>query len=494
MSQKLVDGHLKTKEFRCPVHGYISLPEKYVTYFVDTPIFQRLKHIQQSSMRVLYPSAHHDRFCHSLGVFHLGQLAYKNIASNASELFPNDESELIRLKESFQIACLLHDCAHAPFSHTFEKEYDPKQTGADGVQSDDTLLDIILKTEVGTDEFNSDYDSLPAVGEPAAHEKASAIIVLKKYKEKISSCKGDPELVVRMIIGCSYRKSGADKHRVENALVQLLNSDTIDVDKLDYIIRDTWASGVNNVSIDIDRLLASVTIAKDARKREVIAFKKSALSVLRSVLEGRNHLYRWIYSHHKVAYCEYLLQESVRQLARAISSDDPEKFLRTLFSVDALCSPQEFGPYKIYLPTDGDIEFLLKQHDITEYNELVSRKKMKALWKSFAEYEMVFRPIGAKDREIIQTGAKDVLTAFWDEKGLDAEKLLIVPVSPKIASFRKGNILIVFDDDDKNWPYIDVFFKERDQDDDSIKFFYLYGPEEMVSYKDDIVDKLARSV
>ena len=60
----------KEKIFRDPIYGYISVSEDYCKKFIDTPIFQRLRRIEQTSMRVLFPSARHDRFVHSIGVYY----------------------------------------------------------------------------------------------------------------------------------------------------------------------------------------------------------------------------------------------------------------------------------------------------------------------------------------------------------------------------------------------------------------------------------------
>lgn len=72
----------KTKIFRDTVHGYISVPEEYVSAFIDTDVFQRLRNIEQTGMRVLYPSARHDRFIHSLGTFYLGNKAINCLRNN----------------------------------------------------------------------------------------------------------------------------------------------------------------------------------------------------------------------------------------------------------------------------------------------------------------------------------------------------------------------------------------------------------------------------
>ena len=67
------------KLFKDPVHGYIPIPIHICENLVDTPIFQRLRNIEQTSIRPLFPGAHHDRFIHSLGVYHLGRQVMKKI-------------------------------------------------------------------------------------------------------------------------------------------------------------------------------------------------------------------------------------------------------------------------------------------------------------------------------------------------------------------------------------------------------------------------------
>lgn len=108
----------KTKLVRDTVHGYIKVPSTYFVDFIDTPVFQRLRSIEQTSIRVLYPSAHHDRFVHSLGAFHLAQVVFRSLKER-DQL--GDVRSEASLGDSFQIAALLHDCAHSPFSHTGEE-------------------------------------------------------------------------------------------------------------------------------------------------------------------------------------------------------------------------------------------------------------------------------------------------------------------------------------------------------------------------------------
>lgn len=116
----------KEKVFTDAVHGYIRVPADWCKKFIDTPLFQRLRHIEQTSMRCLYPSARRERFIHSLGVYHLGDRAFDSLKRNGKHLIEElgiSPEEIECLKTTFLLACLLHDCAHAPFSHTFESHY-----------------------------------------------------------------------------------------------------------------------------------------------------------------------------------------------------------------------------------------------------------------------------------------------------------------------------------------------------------------------------------
>ena len=110
---------MKTKLIRDSVHGYIEVPEIIMQKIVDTSIFQRLRQIEQTSMRTLYPSAHHDRFVHSIGVYHLGKKAIDGLINNIKddEIYTANKDFWQEYGLCFQLACLLHDCGHAPMSH-----------------------------------------------------------------------------------------------------------------------------------------------------------------------------------------------------------------------------------------------------------------------------------------------------------------------------------------------------------------------------------------
>jgi len=161
----------KIKEFRDPVHGYISVPAHWCSTFIDTPIFQRLRHIEQTSMRPLYPSAHHDRFIHSLGVYHLATTAFEYLKRNTDEAVL-DGVKLAEYEQTFRIAALMHDCAHACFSHAFETHYSKNN------RARDFLFEFVDES------FRNDYEErLKLRLEPAPHEVFSAAILLKHFGE-----------------------------------------------------------------------------------------------------------------------------------------------------------------------------------------------------------------------------------------------------------------------------------------------------------------------
>lgn len=96
------------------VHGYIQIDDDYCNNIIDTEYFQRLRRIEQTSTRSIFPSARHDRFIHSLGVFHLGCMFVEKIEKQISELasdkIPSNKDNVF---ESYKLACLLHDVAHS---------------------------------------------------------------------------------------------------------------------------------------------------------------------------------------------------------------------------------------------------------------------------------------------------------------------------------------------------------------------------------------------
>lgn len=470
----------RTKEFRDPVHGYISVPRIFCDHLIDTPIFQRLREIEQTGMRVLFPGARHCRFAHSLGTYHLGTHAFRQFRKNAATHFGGvNQEEWQHYQRTFSMACLLHDCAHAPFSHTFEMYYDYVNSPEPG-RLQGPLLD-----EADDPDFRADFTN-EAAGQPSPHEKASAIVLLRHFGGKIRELEGDPLLAARMILGCSHLPPADDKERLENCLIALLNGTAVDVDKLDYILRDTWASGLNNVSIDVARLLSSLTCDPHSHR---LAFRRSALSVLQSVVDGRNVLYRWVFGHHKVVYNQYLLRQAVYELARRVPPGNTDRFLAQVFSLDAFEHPVDVGDGEsIYLPTDHDLTVLLKKHceQIPEAREYLFRShRRKALWKTAAECARIFRQKSARELLLIETTAKDTLNERI--AGRDAEIGFVVEKIPQsFVTIQTGDILVCLDSE--TCSYDELLSKEAVGELRGV--FYVFAPQAVVNRRDEFVEAL----
>ncbi len=268
------------KTFKDNIHGYLKIPKPFVDKLIDTEVFQRLRYIEQTGMRTLYPSARHDRFIHSLGTYHLGVKAYRAFQENVKRHYSNKEQSgrnhyLVMDNEDenkgfweelgvlFSIACLLHDCGHAPFSHTLEYIYDMGSVKT--VSGDISELNSKLLKQYNSDAFTKDF----ANGVGKEHERMSALLVKSEFGDAIksimefgNSSDEEIEFIARAIIGCQYSDTSCKKNQIKNCTIQLLNSSSIDVDKLDYIVRDATLSGFDNTAIDIDRLIDSLTIVE----------------------------------------------------------------------------------------------------------------------------------------------------------------------------------------------------------------------------------------
>jgi hypothetical protein len=454
----------KEKLFRDSVHGYIKIPARICRDFIDTPLFQRLRQIEQTSIRVLYPSAHHDRFIHSLGVYHLGRLAFHHLRKNAEQRWEEFSKEPIsketwdKYERTFHLACLLHDCGHSPFSHTLEDQYDLGKT------LDDELCDAAQ-----SDVFKNDYKDFCT---PAPHEKTSAILVLTVFKDTVvqDPYKCDPCLIARMILGCLHHTPTrlnatlTQEEKLENCLIQLLNGRAIDVDKLDYIIRDTWASGVDNVSIDIERLLGAVTLTKIGDEFPKLAFGSQALSVLQCAVDARNYLYQWVYSHHKVLYDTEILKRSLLSLAKKLAPDGKsDTFITQVFSTKTFQAPVEIAGISWFLPTDGDVICLLKRYynAIPEAKEWLFRQHSRVpLWKTIAEYHDIFKNKTEEERKTIANNSDTILEAFRTKNDLPEGTFLSVSAHMKKVAIEKNQIFIEVRD--KPMPYSSIFEEKKE--------------------------------
>ena len=469
------------------IHGYIKIPDGYCRHLIDTEVFQRLRRIEQTSIRSLFPCAHHDRFVHSLGTYHLGSKAIDETLRNSNDIIAEiikgnnsgkDSPEI--LKKTFEIACLLHDCGHAPFSHTFEDNFDIANN----------LRDLLVNN---SDDKDLSEDICLLQSKP--HEKVSAYLVLTYFKDRITAVDKDIDinLIARMIIGCKYKNNNSPLNQLKNCLIKLLNGDIIDVDKLDYAARDRWASGYNASSVDMDRLLSSFQICKKGKKI-VLCIKKNAVSEIDGLIDSANFQSFWIFNHHKVIYEQHLLEKAVNLLQGNINPNDPESVFKKMFNVDVLTKRQDINGHIVFQLTDDDIIYLLKQYYESNpyFQEWISRDyKLKPLWKSYAEYYKIFSESNKENSpERLEEKVKRVTKRVLEKNGYQEDSFYVGIVKEKLKQVDKNQLFIKIDDgtEDSTIDYYALGINKRAE---VVKpYFYVYIKKDCNHLKECIVEAI----
>ncbi len=238
----------KKKIINDPVHGFIHIPCEIIFDLIEHPFFQRLRRIAQLGLSsYVYPGAMHSRFHHAIGAMHLMTLAIDVLRSKEIEI--TDEE-----REAVLIAILLHDVGHAPFSHALEY----------------SLLD----------EVN--------------HETVS-ILFMKQLNEEFN---GKLTLAIE-IFENKYRKK---------FLHQLVSSQ-LDMDRLDYLTRDSFFTGVHEGVIGSARIIAMLNVHKDH-----LAVEEKGIYSVEKFIISRRLMYWQVYLHKAVISAEQML---VRILKRA---------------------------------------------------------------------------------------------------------------------------------------------------------------------------------
>jgi HD superfamily phosphohydrolase len=431
------------KLFKDIVHGYIEVDDEFVR-FIDTASFQRLRRLEQTSYRVLYPSASHDRFIHSLGVYHLGEKAIDAIRSDISTgEYENVKSTVDELIKPFLLACLLHDIGHAPFSHTCEVFYD-RLNITNQLQC---VLEALCK-EHQCESISRDFCRDISRAITKNHELMSALVIAADDELGVLSFLDDNieafVFILRAITGCTYAPVGLQDDRrdsldAKNALIRILNSSLIDLDKLDYTIRDSAISGYKNIEMDVPRLMSAFTLARIKDKDNHIwpVYKKSALSVIEHVFLARNNEIRWIQSHNSVVYETELLQRAVRDVASELKFDTSSLFCYDSLGISGLKIEALNKVFR--LMADEDVLCLLKDYYNISSNtrEYFSRSlRKKPIWKTHADFKACFngsvdsvygifaRFLEIKDGQQTELVTKDNFNSFFTEEEI-ASRVLV---------------------------------------------------------------------
>lgn len=230
-----------------PVYGFISIDDELINRIIAHPYYQRLRRINQMAMaHLVYPGAVHSRLHHSLGAYHLMRLALLELTSKGVEITEEEQ-------QASKIAILLHDIGHGPFSHALE------QVLAEGMH----------------------------------HEELSLLLIQEMNRQF-----GGKLQMALEIFTDAYPKK----------FLHQLVSGQLDVDRMDYLNRDSFFTGVIEGSIGYDRILKMLTV----HNGELMVEEKGIYSI-EKFLVARRLMYWQVYLHKTVLSAEQMLQRIIRR-------------------------------------------------------------------------------------------------------------------------------------------------------------------------------------
>lgn len=459
------------------VHGHILVDDCYITAIVDTQEFQRLRRVEQTSIRSVYPSARHDRFIHSLGVFYVGKMIAEHLEKECGE-FDVDVESYDSLKKSYLSACLLHDVGHAPFSHTFEEFYGKKKA-----------LSKRLAASVNSDSFTNDIANY--FDDANYHELVSALLAVERFSDNLMPLGVDMEFVARMITGCYYEVT--PKTQVKNCFISLLHGEVIDADRLDYGCRDVWASGYSTSNIDLRRLISALHIRKNEREEYVVCFDCNVINEIDNLLSVKDFQMKYVINHHTVAYDQWLLVHAVQSMSEKyfmqeieatnpkVKKEDWEYLcMNSICSVDSLFKEVHVGDYRLYNPSDDDFVSLLKQDEDNAYfKEWYSRNYSRfAIWKSpdeFSHYFGIKRGTDLKNDQF----KKSVKKLIHDEFSIDDVVIKMIKYKPRV---KLSSLYILIHGQLRR--FTEIYADDKEMNQGELVFYYVYVKKPSCNHKE----------
>ena len=251
-----------SKKINCPLYGFISITPR-MRSIIDTPEFKRLHNLRQLGLTYLiYPSANHTRFEHSLGVSHLAKILATSLQKNQPELgITDNEIELI------QISGLIHDIGHGPFSHLYDYEFSPG----------------------------------------CHHEKRGQVLFCEMVsKYKLSFTQNEINFIIDCIDPPKELESNFKYQIVSNKIC------SIDVDKIDYIQRDNYhlGFGLNEKYL---RLIHDCRVVQ-FNGSLVLGWPNKLEDEVLSLFASRYRLHKKVYNHHTVKSAEFSLKNILTKI------------------------------------------------------------------------------------------------------------------------------------------------------------------------------------
>lgn len=264
---------------RDPIHGFISA-DALETALINSRPLQRLRYIRQLGFtRFVYPGAEHSRFSHVLGAMELAGQVYDALAKHEEGVLdPHPEAKHRRL---IRVAALVHDVGHAPFSHSAEELFE------DGIDHEEMTCRLLRTAELGE--------------------------VFAAHGEGVEA-----EAVIRLL------SAPADSR--ERLLSQIISGE-LDVDKMDYLRRDSLYCGVGYGNFDVARLLGTVRPLKDPQTGEWgVGVDEGGVHALEAMVMARYYMFTQVYFNVTGKVLELHFAQWLREEGRRWPSD-PEAFL-----------------------------------------------------------------------------------------------------------------------------------------------------------------------
>lgn len=261
-----------------PIHHFIELSTAEAR-LLDLPVMQRLRRLRQLGLAYLaFPSAEHSRFTHSLGALAMGTRAFDELHRSGRDAFGTLEDAAYQ-RRLVRAALLLHDIGHGPFSHSCE-----------------SVLEI-------------------------HHEARTAdLIALPGVARGIADLDVDPRDVLDLILG--------DRQSRYPLLRELVSGPNLDADRMDYLLRDAYFTGVSTGRYDAEQLVASLRIL-ERDGAPVIGIDRRGVVALESFIMARYMMFASVYFHHTTRMFEHVLHAVLRELWPAPRAlDQVEEFLR----------------------------------------------------------------------------------------------------------------------------------------------------------------------
>lgn len=287
-------GHrqvLSAKILRDPVHNLIAIPvedRELMLELIDSPEFQRLRRIRQLGLSFLvYPGAEHSRWVHGLGVQHLARQMLDALQARYGAK-GEEYQELKKHRRAILVAALLHDLGHGPFSHLFEKVLPPLR--------------------------------IPQRGYPVDHEEWTEQIIRNRFSDYLRRHDVDVDVVAGLI----------NKKNRQNLLAKDFISSQLDADRMDYLLRDSRATGPKYGEFDLPWLLHSLRIGKVHVKGQEdgvwrLCFdSRKAIHVVEEYIQAREFMYVQVYVHKTTRAYEAMLRH-VLGLAAMIANGDRQR-------------------------------------------------------------------------------------------------------------------------------------------------------------------------